>query len=240
VLHAQPIVELATGVTVQHELLVRMRGRDSTMVAPAQFLPTAEQHGLITEIDCWVIGQAAKLCGEGHRVQLNLSAASLAEPGLFDVFRTALDGSLACPQDLVVELTETALMSNERSATVLLERLSQLGCKIALDDFGTGYGGFAYLKRFPVDYLKIDREFIADIATNAASHHVVAAVVSLAKGFGQQTVAEGIEDADTIALLIEMGVDYGQGFALGRSATLQHTLLRHPPAIGDLRAPSGR
>lgn len=216
VLYAQPIVELASGSTFQHELLIRMVGRDGAIVPPDEFLPAAERSGLITAIDRWVIGEAARLCGEGQRVQLNLSGASLADLGLFDFFRTALESSGANPRDMVIELTETALMSNELLAEMLLQQLSNLGCEIALDDFGTGYAGFAYLKRFPVDYLKIDIEFIRDIATNDASRHVVEAVVSLARGFGQKTVAEGIEDSRTIALLTEMHADFGQGFALGR------------------------
>lgn len=118
----------------------------------------------------------------------------------------------------MVELTETALLRSPEMAATFIERIAELGCQVALDDFGTGYGGFTYLKRLPVDFLKIDQEFVRDIATNAASQHVVRAVVSLSKGFGQRTVAEGIEDLATIPVLREMGVDFGQGFALGRPA----------------------
>ncbi len=221
VLYAQPIVDLASGAPVQHELLIRMLGRDGTLVLPDEFLPAAEQHGLITDIDHWVIRQAAHLCAGGHRVQLNLSGPSLADPRLLDFFRTAVEASGATPHDMVIELTETALMSNELLAGLLLEQASRMGFEIALDDFGTGYGGFAYLKRFPVDYLKIDIDFIRDIATNAASRHVVEAVVSLARSFGQKTVAEGIEDPGTIALITGMHVNYGQGFALGRPLPLE-------------------
>ena len=226
VLYAQPIVDLITGSVVQHELLIRMLEGDGTVLPPDEFLPAAEQNGLITDIDRWVIAQAAELCGAGNRVQMNLSGASLPEAGLFEFFRATTEASGASPQDIVIEeLTETALMGNERLGGILLDQLSRLGCKIALDDFGTGYGGFAYLKRFTVDYLKIDTQFIRDITTNAASRRVAAAVVDLAHGFGQKTVAEGIEDPDTITLLTAMKVDYGQGFALGRPAPLHESLL---------------
>ena len=230
VLYAQPIWDLASGTTIQHELLIRMRARDGTLLPPDTFLPAAERHGLIAEIDRWVIGRAAQLSGQGHLVQLNLSAGSLADPQLFEYFRRELERYGAQPRNMVVEVTETALMKNEQLAAVLLERMSLLGCEIALDDFGVGYGSFSYLKHFPVNYLKIDREFIADIATNVASRHVVQAVVSLARGFGQKTIAEGIEDESTISLLREMGVDYAQGFAFGRPAPLDETLLVHQAA----------
>ncbi len=139
---------------------------------------------------------------------------SLADLGLFDsgpLWRAA-----ARTRETWSSSSPDRADGNELPAETLLQQLSDLGCEIALDDFGTGYAGFAYLKRLPVDYLKIDIEFIRDIATNDASRHVVEAVVSLARGFGQKTVAEGIEDSRTIALLTEMHADFGQGFALGR------------------------
>ena len=234
VLYAQPIVELATGSTYQHELLIRMVEPDGTVVPPDAFLPAAEQNGLITEIDRWVLTQATALCGAGHRVQLNLSGASLADPGLFEFFRAAVQASGARPHDMVIEITETALMSNEQLAGILLEQVSSLGCEIALDDFGTGYGGFAYLKRFPVNYLKIDIEFVIDIATNAASRHVAEAVVSLAEGFGQRTVAEGIEDTHAIALLAEMNIDYGRGLPSGPRCRWPNRPSRAPETRQDV------
>jgi PAS domain S-box-containing protein len=224
VLHAQPIVDLATGETVQHELLIRMHERDGQLVAPCQFLPAAEMHGLIADIDRWVIRQAADLAGRGHPVELNISAESLAQPGLLAVLQAELSRTGAVPSLMVFELTETALLRSEQTAQVFIDGLGALGCGLALDDFGTGYGGFTYLKRFRVDYLKIDIEFVRDLPRDTASQHVVRAVVSLAKGFGQKTVAEGVEDAETLALLREFGVDYAQGYFLGRPAPLGETL----------------
>ena len=121
------------------------------------------------------------------------------------------------------EITETALIADEAAARAFAEHLHDLGCKLALDDFGTGYGGFTYLKHLPVDYLKIDIEFVRDLPRDAASQHVVQAVVQLAAGLGKQTVAEGVEDDETLALLEGYGVDLAQGFGIGRPRSLDKT-----------------
>jgi EAL domain-containing protein (putative c-di-GMP-specific phosphodiesterase class I) len=223
VLYAQPIIDLATGETVSHELLIRMRDRDGEIVAPGVFLPTAERCGAILNIDRWVIGQAAELAGQGHAVELNLSAASLGDPNL-DADFVALLSARTTTNELVVELTETTLMEDADVAAAFIERMAALGCKFALDDFGTGFGGFSYLKRLPVDYLKIDIEFVRDIASNVASRHVVDAVVGLARAFGQKTVAEGVEDDEALRIVTELGVDYAQGYGIGRPAPLEETL----------------
>jgi PAS domain S-box-containing protein len=224
VLHAQPIVDLATGETVQHELLIRMNDRDGSLVPPGLFLPVAEEHGLIADIDRWVIAQAADLAGRGHAIELNISAESLGRPGLLGVVEAELRRTGADPGLVVIELTETALLRSEQTAQAFIDGVGALGCGLALDDFGTGYGGFTYLKRFPVNYLKIDIEFVRDLPRDQASQHVVHAVVNLARGFGQKTVAEGVEDAETLALLREFGVDYAQGYFLGRPAPLAETV----------------
>ena len=122
---------------------------------------------------------------------------------------------------MVFEITETAILEDEAAAERFADRLRNLGCKLALDDFGTGYGGFTYLKQLPVDYLKIDIEFVRDLATNPASRHVVEAVVGLARGFGLKTVGEGVEDPEAYSLLRELGVDYAQGYHIARPAPLE-------------------
>jgi PAS domain S-box-containing protein len=230
VLHAQPIVDLTTGAIVQHELLIRMVDEDGRPIPPGLFLPIAEEYGLIREIDRWVIGQAVALAAAGNPVELNLSAESLGDPSLFSVVESALSETGADPRLLVFELTETALLENESAARGFIERVERLGCRLALDDFGTGYGGFTYLKRLPVHFLKIDIEFVRDLAQNPSSGHVVRAVVSLARGFGQKTVAEGVEDAATLELLRELGVDYAQGYGIARPAPAAEVLGgRHGP-----------
>lgn len=223
-LFAQPIIDLTSGAVVSHELLLRMRERDGRIRMPGDFLPAAERCGLILELDRWVIRQAATLSGKGYRVELNLSAASLGDPGLFDDFTDAIAEYGADPERIVIELTETALMQDEGMAATFIERAGALGCELALDDFGTGFGGFGYLKNLPVDYLKIDVEFVRDVRTNVASRHVVQAVVGLAAAFGQRTVAEGVEDDPTLQVIREMGVDLAQGYGIGRAGPLAATL----------------
>jgi PAS domain S-box-containing protein len=226
VLYAQPIVDVATGETVQHELLLRMIGEDGEVVMPGSFLPAAEEHGVITDVDRWVMRQAVALAARGHAVELNLSALSVADPALVDDFARELRRAGADPSLIVIELTETALLRDEHAALTFIERARALGCKLALDDFGTGYGGFSYLKRLPFDSLKIDREFVRDLVDNAASRQVVEAVLGLARGFGQGTVAEGVEDEETLAVLREMGVDRAQGYLLARPAPVEDVLGR--------------
>jgi PAS domain S-box-containing protein len=223
-LFAQPIVDLTTDAVVSHELLLRMRERDGAIRMPGLFLPVAERSGLIRELDRWVIGEAARLAGEGHRVELNVSAESLGDPGLFDDFADAVAEHGAEPGRMVVELTETAIMRDESVAGTFIERVGALGCEVALDDFGTGFGGFGYLKSLPVDYLKIDVEFVRDLQTNLASRHVVQAVVGLAAAFGHRTVAEGVEDDGTLEVIRAMGVDLAQGYGIGRPAPLSETI----------------
>ncbi|MGB1582535.1 MAG: EAL domain-containing protein [Solirubrobacterales bacterium] len=214
-LFVQPIFDVATGQHTQNELLIRMHGKDGLVVSPKDFLPAAERQGLIQDIDRWVIRRAANLAGEGHPVEFNLSAGSLCDPELADFIIDEMDAANADPTKVVVEITETAIVENDESAEDILRKLRANGFRIALDDFGTGYGSFTYLKNLPVDYLKIDIEFIRDLPTNESSKSVVEACVRLAKSFGLTTVAEGVEESETVALLGQMGVDQMQGFALG-------------------------
>jgi PAS domain S-box-containing protein len=224
VLYAQPIIDLESGATVQHELLIRMLDEAGRLVAPGLFLPVAEEYGLIREIDRWVIRQAVALAAAGHPLEVNLSAESLGDPSLLGYVEQELTRTGADPAKLVFELTETALLRDEDAACSFIEGVDRLGSHVALDDFGTGYGGFTYLKRLPIDYLKIDIEFVRDLPHNLASRHVVRAVVSLARDFGLRTVAEGVEDDQTLALLREHGVDFAQGFGIGRPAPVADVL----------------
>jgi len=132
----------------------------------------------------------------------------------------AIERSGADPQKMVFEITETTLVANEAAGRRFVERLQEIGSKVALDDFGTGYGGFTYLKQLPVDYLKIDIEFVQDLASNDASRSVIEAIVTLAERFGLKTVAEGVEDQTTLQLLRDLGVNYAQGYWIGRPAPI--------------------
>jgi PAS domain S-box-containing protein len=221
VLHSQPIIDLRSGEVVQQELLLRMTERDGEIVAPAVFLPIAERYGLIDDIDRWVIAAAVKIAAEGDPVQVNLSARSLGDPSILQQIESSIAATGADPELLVFEITETAIADDETAARAFAQRLHQLGCKLALDDFGTGYGAFTYLKQLPVDYLKIDIEFIRDLVESAASRHLVNAVIALARNFGLQTIAEGVEDSATLKLLSTLGVDFAQGYHIARPGPIQ-------------------
>jgi PAS domain S-box-containing protein len=220
-LFAQPIIDLGSGEVVQRELLLRMREPDGSIVGPISYLPIAEQYGLIDDIDRWVIKRATEIAVEQGAVELNLSARSIGNPSVLDDIERCLAQSAADPSRLVFEITETALIADETGAKAFADRLHAIGCKLALDDFGTGYGGFTYLKQLPVDFLKIDIEFVRDLSTNPASRHVVEAVVALARAFGLQTVAEGVEDAEALELARELGVDFAQGYHIARPAPVE-------------------
>jgi PAS domain S-box-containing protein len=215
VLYAQPIMDLRTERIVQHELLIRMKDPDGEIVLPGRFLPAAEEFGLILNIDRWVIGQSALLASAGHKVEFNLSAKSMGL-GMVATIADALRATGAPPENLVCEITETAIMSASEAGEAFVRGLRDLGCKIALDDFGIGYGGLAYLKRLPVSYLKIDIQFVADLVAEETSRHVVRAIIDLARGFGAQTIAEGAENTETVEILQDLGVDFVQGYFIAR------------------------
>jgi diguanylate cyclase (GGDEF)-like protein/PAS domain S-box-containing protein len=219
-LHAQPIIDLSSGATVKHELLLRLRGDDGQLIPPLAFLPTAERCGLIGAIDQWVIEHAARLAGSGQRVAVNLSAASVADPAMIRKIEQELRRHEADPATITFEITETAVMQNLDHGQRFAERMVALGCSFALDDFGTGFSSFTYLKRLPVQYLKIDIEFVRDVTHSQHDRAVVSAIVALARGFGQETIAEGVEDAETIQVLQDLGVTFAQGYLFGRPSPI--------------------
>ena len=219
VLYSQPIVPLAGGEPGE-ELLLRMIGKNGELILPGSFLPAAEKYGLVAEIDRWVIVEAVRLAAAGRRVNANISAASVGAPDVLALIERELRLTGAPPSNLVIEVTETALMRDIEAGAAFARGLADLGCSLALDDFGTGYGGLTYLKRFPAVYLKIDIDFVRDLGESTANQHLVKAIVNLAQAFGQTTIAEGVEDAATLSLLAEYGVDYAQGYHVGRPAAL--------------------
>ncbi|MGH2888629.1 MAG: EAL domain-containing protein [Solirubrobacteraceae bacterium] len=218
VLHAQPIVDLVTGETVQNELLLRMLGEDGELVAPGDFLPVAERYGLISEIDRWVIREAVASAAGGMPSEFNLSGRSIADPSTIRELATALQETGADPSLLVVEVTETAFAGHADGGREFARRVRALGCRLALDDFGTGFSTLSYLKHLPADYLKIDIEFVRELASSETDARVIRGIVGLAREFGQTTIAEGVEDETTLMLLRELGVQQAQGYLFGRPA----------------------
>ncbi|HEY8583160.1 MAG TPA: PAS domain S-box protein [Capillimicrobium sp.] len=218
VLHAQPIVDLATGATVQEELLIRLVDEGGAVVPPAQFLPTAESFAFVGEIDRWVVARGVAIAATGRRVHINLSGRSVGSETLLAELAEALEQTGADPTNVVFELTETAAITNMTAARDFAAHLRRLGCQLALDDFGTGFGSFTYLRDLPTDYLKIDKQFVGNLAHSSADLRVVESIVGVAAAFGQRTIAEGVEDEATLQLLRGAGVDFAQGYHLGRPA----------------------
>lgn len=220
-LYAQPIVDVHTVEPVRHELLLRMLDRDGNVILPGRFLAAAELHGLIVEIDQWVVSQAALLVRVGHRVAFKISASSVTRSGSAAAIHAAFKEVGADPRNAVCEITETALVTSKGVAEAFVRELDVLGFEVALENFGSGYAGLTYLKRLPVSLLKISIELISDLAENPKHQHLVRAIVSLAKGFEKKTIAVGVEDERTLKLLEELGVDYAagvdyaQGYAIG-------------------------
>jgi EAL domain-containing protein (putative c-di-GMP-specific phosphodiesterase class I) len=218
VLHFQPIVSLCSGKASHYEALVRLADEPSgRLVPPAHFLGPAERYGLIFELDRLVVSKAVEVLAQGtDRVAVNLSALSTTDPGMLAHVAAELHRQGVQPERLVVEITETAAISDMRRAQEFCAEVRALGCAVALDDIGAGFGSFYYLKHLPFDYLKIDGHFVRSLPSSLNDQLVVKALVGVARGMGKQTVAEFVGDLATVALLREYGVDHAQGFALGR------------------------
>src|SRR5271165_4653946 len=228
VLHFQPIVSLADGRVSHYEALLRLADEaDGSLVAPGQFLPAAERYGLIREIDRMVLTRVIALLGSELRsggddlerapsIAMNVSALSVSDGVLLGHLSQLLSFAPVDPARLVIEITETAAISDMTQAKAFCAGVRALGCAIALDDFGAGFGSFQYLKHLPFDYLKIDGDFIHALPRSHTDQLVVKALVGVVRGLGRQTIAEFVGDAHTLSMLRDYGVDYAQGFVVGR------------------------
>ncbi len=218
--YSQPILDHRRGRIVQEELLVRMRGANGSgnVLAPAEFLPDAERCGLIGLVDRWMAAHAVALSRRRRRAEVNLSAVSIGDEEFTARLEHWIDRAGVNPSNLVFEITETAALERLDVAVDFAERLTRLGCQFALDDFGTGFGSLTHLRVLPVRYLKIDTSFVRDVASSHDDQAMVRGIVAIARELDVLTVAEGIEDAATLELVTELGVDYAQGFHIGRPA----------------------
>jgi diguanylate cyclase (GGDEF)-like protein/PAS domain S-box-containing protein len=222
VLYCQPILHLASNEVTQWELLLRLLGDDGEMIPPAAFIPTAERFGLIQEIDRWVVGKAIEALDTyrdwpgGVRFEVNVSGKSMSDPELLELVERELREKAVDPSNLVFEITETAAIANMEEARAFADRLTALGCRFALDDFGAGFSSFYYLKYLPLNYLKIDGDFIKGLVSSATDQLVVQSMVDIARGMGMKTIAEFVESPETAEMLHEKGVDYSQGYYHGR------------------------
>ena len=220
--YAQPVISLADGACDSLELLVRMRPADDSeeIMLPRAFLPAAERFGLIQSIDVWMVQQALELPA-APAPEVNLSAVSLCDAAarqeILELLRAAPDAA----RRIVFEITETADTNHLDAACEFASELNALGCGLALDDFGTGFGSFTYLRKLPLRYLKIDASFVRNVARSRDDQRVVQSIVGIAGQFGLRVIAEGVEDGETLDLLRHLGVDYAQGFHLGRPAPVR-------------------
>jgi diguanylate cyclase (GGDEF)-like protein/PAS domain S-box-containing protein len=221
--HFQPQVDLGTGRVVGAEALLRWTNAELGVVAPAEFIPVAEESGLIVPIGEWVLDEACRQAVTWQApgrppisVAVNISAVQFARGNLEDTVRRALAASGLPPELLELELTESILIRNVDSVLATVMRLKRLGVMLSIDDFGTGYSSLTYLKRFAVDKLKIDQSFIRDLVADAESEAIVQAIVQMARSLKLRTVAEGIEDDEVLAHLKTLGCDQGQGYGIAR------------------------
>jgi EAL domain-containing protein (putative c-di-GMP-specific phosphodiesterase class I) len=225
-LFAQLIEPMHSRKTHQHyEILLRMRDKDGALIEPGAFIPAAESFYLMASIDLWVINQAfCELAAFQHgpgqpgcQISINLSGQSLGDATALASYvgnkleEYELDGS-----DICFEITESTAIANLDEARALITQIRGLGCKFSLDDFGTGLSSFSYLKNLDVDYLKIDGSFVRDIIKDPVSESMVAAINQVGQAMSLETVAEYVENKAIKSKLAQMGIDYGQGFNIGR------------------------
>ncbi|MFV2055082.1 MAG: putative bifunctional diguanylate cyclase/phosphodiesterase, partial [Thiohalomonadales bacterium] len=226
VLLGQPIAETMTNYIDRYEILLRMRGDDGKDILPAGFLPAAERFGFIRSIDRWVVRRAiamlAKMRAQNPNCHfaINLSAKSLDDRTMFNTITSALEQHGVKPTAVTFEITENVAIANMSSAVEFLKRLRILGCKTALDDFGVGYSSFAYLKDLPVDFVKIDGSFVRNISTETLQYTMVRSMHDVAHAMGKQTVAEYVDSQESLDKLKQIGVDFVQGFYIGKPRIL--------------------
>ena len=221
-LYYQPKLALASGTVGSVEALVRWQHPSRGMIPPDQFIPLAEQTGLIGPLSTWVLEEAARQCREwlraGYRlsIAINLSAWNLRDATLPKTIADLLVRYAIPPNLLCIELTESAVMTDARRSLDVLAQIFALGVHISIDDFGTGYSSLAYLKQLPIDELKIDRSFVQQMTTNKADATIVRSTINLAHSFGLRVVAEGVEDVPTLELLSTLHCDLAQGYYMSR------------------------
>ena len=229
--HYQPQVRADSGELVGFEALARWRCGDDA-ISPEVFVPLAEETGLIAVIGSHVLGLACREAADWNerrvgedliRVAVNVSGRQLTQPGLLEVVDRVLDESRLDPKALTLEITESVLVQDPVIARARLDALRELGVRLALDDFGKGYSSLAYLQRFPLDAVKIDQVFVADLGRSVPDTTIVASVIELAHALGFEVTAEGVENDLQLATLVELGCDFVQGHVVAPALSPEHT-----------------
>jgi EAL domain-containing protein (putative c-di-GMP-specific phosphodiesterase class I) len=218
-LHYQPRVEIATGRITGAEALVRWNHPSLGAVPPKDFIPLAEETGLIVPLGDWILRTACAKrrawLDTGHddiRVSVNVSTVQFRDPDLIATVSRALADAGLDPSQMELEITESLVLQDDEATATILSELRAMGLRIALDDFGTGYSSLSYLARFPLDILKLDRSFVRDVTMNASARGIAAAVISMAHVLGLRVVAEGVDQEEQARFLKEQGCDEIQGF----------------------------
>ena len=218
----QPVVNASDGHVSHYETLLRMIDDNGDLLSPVKFIPVAERMGLINQVDLWVVSHVIDyIAGLGKDQEdicftVNLSIHALQGDFLLPVLQQKLETSWISPARLTFEITETAAVSNFEKTRKMVARIRALGCRFALDDFGAGFSSFNYLKNFPVDYLKIDGQFINNLALDPADQVLVKSMIDIAHSLGKKAIAEYVSNPEILRILQEFGVDYVQGYLLGK------------------------
>lgn len=230
VLYGQAIYDLHTNDISHYEVLIRMIDDDGEVIPPSEFLPVAERFSRIYSTDRWVVRRTIRLMAQqkekGREVclEINLSGRAFGDPELLPIIQQEITGAGINPNNLIFEWPESATTADLDEALQFINAIKNMGCRFALDDFGIGFSSFYYLKRLPVDLVKIDGSFIRNLPRDTTDQHLVRAMVEVARGLGKDTIAEFVGDSETVELLKEYGVSYAQGYYLGMPAPLAELL----------------
>ncbi|HQO02195.1 MAG TPA: EAL domain-containing protein, partial [Spirochaetota bacterium] len=236
----QPIVCLQSGTISGFEALIRWNKKGEGFICPDDFIPYAEETGLIISLGFWVIEEASRQLGAWHKIfpdrppltiSVNLSTVQFIHPGLADHIQEIVIGNGIPNESLRFEITESALMTDMDSANLMLLKLKSMNFKLYMDDFGTGYSSLSYLRHFPVDVLKIDQSFVRWMGVDDESEEIVHTIINLAHNLKKEVIAEGIETAEHLEKLRELGCEYGQGFLFSRpvNASSAETMILENP-----------